>query len=146
LLLIGGFKIVEGTLLLAIALGALRLIHHDSAAILLHWIAFLRVDPANIFIHRLLDKVELLNDHKLREFSIGTFIYAGLRLTEGFGLAYRQRWAEYFTILLTSSFIPLELFELHRHVSVPKLIVLLLNVAIVPYLIYELRRGKSSSK
>jgi uncharacterized membrane protein (DUF2068 family) len=64
-----------------------------------------------------------------------------LLLTEGTGLLLRQRWAEYFTVVVTGSFIPLELYELARHVTVPRLIVTGINVAIVWYLIVTLRRG-----
>ena len=62
-------------------------------------------------------------------------------LTEGTGLLLRQRWAEYFTVVVTGSFIPLELYELARHVTVLRLIVIGINVAIVWYLIAALRRG-----
>jgi len=146
LMLIAAFKIFKGVVLLAVGLGALRLIHRDAAAQLLQWINFFRVDPENIFIHRLIAKFSELNDHKLREFSIGTFIYSALLLTEGSGLAFRKRWAEYFTIFMTGSFIPLEIWEFYRHPSEVKVIILVINVAIVVYLIYEIRRNRRRAR
>jgi uncharacterized membrane protein (DUF2068 family) len=146
LMLIAVFKIFKGVVLLAVGLGALRLIHRDAAAQLLHWINFFRVDPENIFIHRLIAKFSELDDHKLREFSIGTFIYSALLLTEGTGLAFRKRWAEYFTIIMTGSFIPLEIWELYRHTSEVRIIILIINVAIVVYLIYEVRRNRRRTR
>jgi uncharacterized membrane protein (DUF2068 family) len=62
-------------------------------------------------------------------------------LTEGIGLLLRRRWAEYFTVIVTGSFIPLELYELSRHISMTRLIVVAINVAVVWYLIVVLRRG-----
>jgi len=44
-------------------------------------------------------------------------------LTEGVGLALRKRWAEYLTIIATSSLIPLEVYELIQHFSVMKILV-----------------------
>jgi uncharacterized membrane protein (DUF2068 family) len=58
------------------------------------------------------------------------FLYAGLFATEGSGLLLRKRWAEYFTIVTTSGLIPLEVFELVRHFTVTKLVVLIVNVLI----------------
>jgi uncharacterized membrane protein (DUF2068 family) len=74
------------------------------------------------------------------ELSFGTFFYAALLLTEGVGLALGKRWAEYFTIIVTSSFIPLEIYQIFHHANVAKIVVLLINVAVVWYLALELRR------
>jgi uncharacterized membrane protein (DUF2068 family) len=72
--------------------------------------------------------------------SPGTFLYAGLFATEGSGLLLRKRWAEYFTIVTTSGLIPLEVFELVRHFTVTKLVVLIVNVLIVCYFAARVRR------
>jgi uncharacterized membrane protein (DUF2068 family) len=48
--------------------------------------------------------------------SVGTFFYGGLFATEGIDLLLRKRWAEYFTIITTSLFIPLEIYEI-VHIS-----------------------------
>jgi uncharacterized membrane protein (DUF2068 family) len=85
----------------------------------------------------------MLDDRRLKELSAGTFIYAAIFLTEGVGLALGKRWAEYFTIITTSSFLPLEIYELVKHVSVPKILALLINLAVVVYLVRELRRTKA---
>jgi uncharacterized membrane protein (DUF2068 family) len=53
-----------------------------------------------------------------------------------------KRWAEYFTIIATSSFIPLEIYEIFHHANITKIVVLLINVAVVWYLVLELRRYK----
>jgi uncharacterized membrane protein (DUF2068 family) len=89
----------------------------------------------------------VLNPRKLRELSVGTFFYSAMDLTEGTGLLLGKRWAEYFTIITTSSFVPLEIYEVTRHMSVASIIVLLLNIAVVIYLINELfrKRGNHSA-
>jgi uncharacterized membrane protein (DUF2068 family) len=60
-------------------------------------------------------------------------------LTEGFGLLFRKRWAEYLTIIATGSFIPLEIYEIARHCSAARILLLIGNVAIVVYLIVHVR-------
>jgi uncharacterized membrane protein (DUF2068 family) len=140
LLLIAAFKLFKGFTLLAVAIGALHLLHRDVASVADQWINAFRVDPHNRYIHWLLTKLSSVDDRKLRELSVGTFIYAAVFLTEGTGLAFRKRWAEYFTIVTTASFLPLEIYELIHHATIAKGVALVLNVAVLVYLVWELRR------
>ncbi len=137
---IAAFKLLKGFALLAVGIGALRLLHKDVAAIVEHWINIFRVEPHNHFMNSLLVKLAKLYERQLKELSIGTFLYSGIFLTEGAGLALRKRWAEYFTIITTSSLLPLEVYELAEHASIGKGLALLINLAVVAYLIFELRR------
>jgi uncharacterized membrane protein (DUF2068 family) len=143
--LIAAFKIFKGLTLLAVGIGALRLLHKDVAVQTERWIELLRVDPHNHYIHWVLEKLSLLDARKLKELSVGTFFYSALFLTEGIGLALRKRWAEYFTIVSTSLFIPLELYELFKRVTFAKGILLLVNAGIVAYLVMELRRDAKNA-
>jgi uncharacterized membrane protein (DUF2068 family) len=136
------YKVLEGLLLLAAAFGVLKLLHHDLAAIVYHWVNVVRIDPGNHFIHLLLSRLANVDDQRLKELSVGTFIYAAIALIEGVGLAFRKRWAEYFTVLITVSFIPLEIWEIYRHTTPLKILLLILNVIVVAYLIAELRRSR----
>jgi uncharacterized membrane protein (DUF2068 family) len=142
--LIAVFKLFKGLVLFAVGMGAVRLLHKDLAFEVERWADIFRVDPNNYFIHRLLEKFSFLDDRKLRELSVGTFFYSALLLTEGIGLWLGKRWAQYFTIITTSSLIPLEVYGLTKRVSAPKLVVLLLNVAVVVYLVIEVRRNRGS--
>jgi uncharacterized membrane protein (DUF2068 family) len=141
--LIAAFKLVKALALLLVGIGALKLLHKDVAALVEHWINMFQVDPHNHFIHKLLEKLSIMDDRRLKELSVGTFIYAGIFFTEGLGLAFRKRWAEYFTIITTASFLPIEVYELFRHASIGKGFALLINLAVVAYLVRELRRTRS---
>ena len=140
ILLIATFKLAKGLLLVAVGIGALKLLRHDVASSLAHWVAVLRVDPDNRYVNKLVAWLLAVNRRKLEEISVGTFFYAALFLTEGTGLALGKRWAEYFTIIVTGSFIPLETYELIHRFSVGKLIVVATNVAVVLYLALRLQR------
>ena len=142
LLLIALFKLVKGLLLLAVGVGAVKLLHRDVAETLSNWVDFLRVDPDNRFIHGILTRVTNLTPGQLKAASVGTFIYAGLLLTEGIGLLLRKRWAEYFTIITTAGLIPLELYELAKHITAAKIAILIINIAIVVYLVVRVRRER----
>lgn len=140
--LIAAFKLFKGLVLFAVGIGAVNLLHKDLAFEVERWADIFRVDPNNHYIHRLLERFSILNDRKLRELSVGTFFYSALLLTEGTGLLMGKRWAEYFTIIATSSFIPLEVFEITKRVSSAKVVVLLINVVVVIYLVIEICRNR----
>lgn len=137
---IAAFKLLKAAALIAVGVGALKLLHKDVAAIVEHWINVFRVDSHNHFIDLLLEKLSILDDRRLKELSVGTFIYAGVFFVEGLGLAMQKRWAEYFTIITTSSLLPIELYELARRASIGRCLALAINLAVVAYLIFELRR------
>jgi uncharacterized membrane protein (DUF2068 family) len=142
LFLIGLFKLAKGLGLLIVGFGLLRLMHRDVASVAQRWIDVLRVDPDNRFIHRALLKVFNVTPKQLRELSVGTFVYAAIFLTEATGLLTRRHWAEYMTLISTGLFIPLEAWEIHRHFTMLKLGVTVVNVVIVWYLAARLRRGR----
>jgi uncharacterized membrane protein (DUF2068 family) len=139
LFLIGLFKLFKAALLIVIGIGAIRFLHKDLSSSVLHWAQVLRVDPDNRYIHGTLVKIFRVTPKQLKELSVGTFIYAGLFLTEGIGLLLRKHWAEYFTIITTGLFIPLEIYELARHFTVVKLVVTVINLLIVWYLVARVR-------
>ncbi len=127
--LIGAAKILKALTLIAAGLGLVN-----------GWVTHL--NPDNAYANKLVAHLAFMDPKKLRELSVGSFIYAGLFATEGTGLLLRKLWAEYLTIIITSSFIPLEIYEMAHHRSVVKGIVIAANVAIVIYLIWKLRRDK----
>jgi uncharacterized membrane protein (DUF2068 family) len=139
LILIGIFKLFKALLLIALGIGAIKVLHKDVGRTVMNWIQLLRVDPENRLVHAMLVKILHITPRQLKELSIGTFFYAGLFATEGIGLLLRKRWAEYFTIITTGGLIPLEIFELARHFTIAKLVVALVNVLIVVYLAARVR-------
>lgn len=138
--LIAAFKLLKAGLLIALGLGAFKLLHKDMSDVLEHWIEAFKLDPANRFVDAALGKAANLSPSQIKKLGLGSFFYAGLFLTEGIGLWLLKRWAEWLTIIITSSLVPLELYEIHRHLTPVKLTVLVVNLAIVGYLIYRIRR------
>lgn len=140
LFLIGLFKLCKGVALLIAGFGLLKLLHRDVADVVQHWIEVLRVDPDNRFVHRAILKIFNVTPKQLRALSAGTFIYSAIFLTEGTGLLARKHWAEYMTLISTGLFIPLEVYEIHRHFTWLKLAVTAVNALIVWYLAVRLKR------
>ena len=144
LVLIGAFKLLKAAFLIAVGIGALRYLHRDIAAAVTHWTEVLRIDPENRHIHGLLTRILQVTPKQLKELSAGTFVYAGLFLVEGIGLLLEKRWAEYFTIVTTGGLVPLEVYEMTRHFTIGKVLVLLVNVLIVVYLVWRVRSKEAA--
>lgn len=136
--LIALFKLFKAALLIAIGLGALHLLHKNLASLLEHWVMSLGLDPGNRLVDRTLQKAANLTPNKIKSLGIVSFIYAGLFLTEGIGLWMLKRWAEWFSVIITTSLIPVELYEIYHHPSVIKVLVLIVNIAVVGYLLHRI--------
>lgn len=139
ILLIAIFKLFKAALLLAAGIGLLSLLHKDVASALKNFLSVLHIDHDNHYIHGLVMKLGLASDHQLEAISAGSFFYAALLGTEGVGLLLKKHWAEYFTIIATASFIPLEIYEIVKHVRIGRIIILIVNIAMVVYLIYRVK-------
>jgi uncharacterized membrane protein (DUF2068 family) len=138
--LIAVFKLFKASILIAVGVGAFKLLHKDVADAVEHWVELLRLDPNNHFIDAALEKASDISPGKIKELGLGSMVYAGLFLTEGIGLWLEKRWAEWLTVIITSSLVPIEIYEIHRHPTPVKIAALLINLAIVAYLVYRIRK------
>lgn len=137
------FKLLKAIVLIAVGAGVLKLLHQDVASVLERWILMLGLDPGSRFVDLALQKAMDLTPNKLKVLGIGTLIYAGLFLTEGIGLWMMKRWAEWLTVTITSSLVPVEIYEIHKHSGPVKIGVLVVNIAVVMYLIYHIRKERA---
>ena len=141
--LIALFKLLKGVLLIAVGVAALKLLHADIASLVESWVAVLGLDQNSRFVGRALSTAAALTPNRVRDLIVGSFFYGGLFLTEGTGLWLLKRWAMWFTVIITGSFLPLEIYELTRHSSAGKTGLLAVNLALVGYLIRRIRDGRS---
>jgi uncharacterized membrane protein (DUF2068 family) len=137
--LIALFKLVKAVLLIAVGLGALHLLHSDIASEPAHLVRMFGLNPGGRYVDRLLQKSVALTPNTIRGLGVGSFIYAGLFLAEGIGLWLLKRWAAWLTIVMTSSLVPLEVYEIYRHPTALKVLALIINVAVVGFLLYRIR-------
>ena len=68
--------------------------------------------------------------------------YALLCLIEGTGLVMRRVWAEYFTVFVTVMGLPIEGYELMERFTWIKIVVMAINVAVLLYLLWVLKRKR----
>jgi uncharacterized membrane protein (DUF2068 family) len=144
--LIAVYKLLQAVLLVSVGVGALKLLHKDVADLLTNLVTALHRNPEGRLVQFLLDKAALVDDHMLRRISLFMFCYAALGLLEGFGLMFEKVWAEYFTAIITASFLPLEIFELAHRVTWVRIGFLVANLAVLAYLVSHLIRRKTAMR
>jgi len=137
---IGVFKMAKATLLLGVALAAFRLVHTDIAALLEERVPHIGLEPGGRYVGRLLVQAAALTPTRILDVGVGSLIYSALFYTEGIGLWMLKRWAEWMTIVITSSLVPVEVWEIFRRPNAAKVLVLVINLALVGYLLWQVRK------
>ncbi|HEY5288889.1 MAG TPA: DUF2127 domain-containing protein [Caulobacteraceae bacterium] len=104
----------------------------------------LGLNPNSNGIEKIIHKLHAISSDRYAVYGFIALAYGALEAVEGYGLWRRRRWAEYLTVLATSLlFIP-EIWEIAKSASPLKIGALLVNIAVVTYLIIRLRSGRQS--
>lgn len=140
LLLIGGFKLIEAVFFCLVGVGAFHYVHRDLFDVAVQLATKLRMDPDGRLVSWVLDHIDVITAHRLKQIGIATFFYAGLRIAEGAGLVMEKLWAEYLTIGVTTIFLPWEVYEIVRRPDWIRVGVLVINLMVLAYLVWSLRR------
>lgn len=138
------FKFFKAILLAATGIGALRLVKRDIFEYATDLVGKYHLNPGNHFVAQALARTMDVTPRRLHELGIIAFVYSVLFLVEGIGLWSLKRWGEWVTVVITSSLLPFEIYEVWHRFTWSKTAVLVINVLVVWYLVRRLRRGKSS--
>jgi uncharacterized membrane protein (DUF2068 family) len=106
--------------------------------------------PASGLLRKLDDAFTTSSSH-LHLLGAVLLAYAVVEGIEAVGLWYQRRWAEYLTFLVTTSLLPLEIYEILNHATVFKVLALIINTAVVIYLLrakrlFGIRGGKAADE
>jgi uncharacterized membrane protein (DUF2068 family) len=135
LVLIAFFKFAEALFFILIGLGAHRLLHKDIADEIDALARHLRFNPESKLINFILDRASLVNDPMLHRIGLAAYGYSALCIVEGLGLYLEKAWGEFFTLAITASFLPWEVFEVFRHLTWLHVGLLIINVLVFIYLL-----------
>ena len=98
----------------------------------------LGLDPKQNWIQRILKDAGRIDARRSVVFGLIALAYAALEGVEAFGLWRRRRWAEWLTVLATSLLLIPEVWELTKSTTPLKVGALLVNIAVVLYLLARL--------
>ncbi|MEV6772201.1 DUF2127 domain-containing protein [Nocardia sp. NPDC051030] len=96
-------------------------------------------DPDHSKIVHWIDTAFTLSPTTLIWVAVALFAYAAIQLTEAVGLWLVKRWGEYFAVIATSIFLPLEIYELTEKVTFLRAAALIINLAAVIWLLWSKR-------
>lgn len=134
------FKFLQAKMLFSVSFAALHLLRPDNTLVVNAWIGALPIDGNAAFVQAVGGWITRLLPHQLAGIGAGAFLYGSLFSLEAVGLWHRRVWAEWLTAVATGLLIPLELYEVTVRLSLLRIAVLFVNVAVVWYLIRQLRR------
>lgn len=95
------------------------------------------IDDSKIIRH--IGEAFTLSETTLLWIAAGVAGYALIEFVEAAGLWSTKRWGEYFAVIATSVFLPLEIYELTEKVTVLRAGALLINLAAVIWLLWSKR-------
>jgi uncharacterized membrane protein (DUF2068 family) len=96
-------------------------------------------NPDNSRLLHHIDQAFSLSAPTLTWIAAGLFAYAAIELIEAVGLWLITRWGEYFAVIATSVFLPLEIYELSEKVTAFRAIAFAINIAAVVWLLWTKR-------
>ena len=96
-----------------------------------------KVDQMTI-VHEL-EKALAAKPSTLAVLTLMLVAYAVVGLIEGVGLWLLKRWGEYFAVIATSVFLPLEIHDLTKGITMTRVVTFTINIAAVIYLLISKR-------
>ena len=128
------FEGAKGLLVLVVGCGLLSFVHKDVHEAAMRLVEHIHLNPASHYPRVFLDLTERITDTKLWGLAVAAAMYSVVRMVEAVGLWLRKSWAEWFAVLTGDMYIPIEIFEVVRGVTWPKVTVLVINLGVVSYL------------
>jgi uncharacterized membrane protein (DUF2068 family) len=135
------FEGAKGVVVLLAGFGLLSFIHKDLHGAAVRLVEHAHLNPASHYPRIFLDLTERITDARLWSLALAAATYAVVRLIEAVGLWLRKSWAEWFAILTGVLYIPIEIFEVARSVTWPRVTILVVNLGVVGYLLLILKRN-----
>jgi uncharacterized membrane protein (DUF2068 family) len=129
-------KIAKGTALACLSLGVFDMIHKDLTALALRFVQVARISPENKYVELALEKLGVVEPATLVRLGMLSALFASIQLIEGLGLWFGAAWAEYLVVVSTGLFVPEECLGIIRHPSWLRLAILLINAAILVYVVH----------
>jgi uncharacterized membrane protein (DUF2068 family) len=140
------FEAAKGLLILLTGFGLLEYIHKDLHLAAERLVRLFHLNPASRFPRIFLDLAGHVTDAQLWLFALSALLYAVLRFFEAYGLWLQRRWAEWFGLCSGAIYVPIEVFEVARKTTWPRVTLLIVNAAIVLYLLFIVYQTRQKHK
>lgn len=140
--IIVAYKFTRGALFLSLALILVATLVGGGAHHLRTFAEMLREHLTGVWSLRLASLlVRVSTPRHLVIASIALATDGSFSFFEGWALRRRFAWAPWLVVIATASFLPWEVYEIYRHLRIGRIVVLLINLAVVIYLYRRERRA-----
>lgn len=133
------FEASKGAAMLLAAFGLLALLHEKVEMVAESLILHLHLDPQTNYPHFFLQLASHVGDKQIWLFALYAFFYAGLRGLEAYGLWFNLRWGHWVAVISGGLYLPIEVYEVLKQFSWFKILVLLVNIAVVVFMAYKIK-------
>lgn len=136
----------KGLVVVLAGCGLLALLHHDLQRAAEELVRHTHLNPASHLPRVFIAYAGQLDNAHLMQLALGAFAYAAVRLVEAYGLWRERTWGEAFAAASGAVYVPFELRELLRDPGLLSVTLLLVNIAIVAFMLYGLRRRRARTR
>jgi uncharacterized membrane protein (DUF2068 family) len=133
---------IKAAIVLLAGFGLLALIHRDVQDVAEGLVRHSHLNPASKYPKIFLDAANKVTDANLWLFAGLAALYALVRAIEAYGLWNERRWAEWFALASSASYLPVEVYEMWPRFGWVKFCILLTNIVVVLYMVYALRHSR----
>lgn len=110
--------------------------HRDAWDVAESFLEWLHISPETHYAQVFLNLADQVTDGKVWAVAIGALAYSALRFVEAYGLWGARPWAEWLAMISGAIYLPFEVFELARKPDLVRLAILLVNLAVVLYMVF----------
>src|SRR5580658_10623851 len=134
---VASFELAKGMIVLLAACGVLLLIRReDPWDIADSLLKLLHISPDHHFAQVFLDWADSLTAARIWTVAGAGAAYSVLRFVEAYGLWKARAWAEWIALISGAIYLPFEVVELIRRLTLFHLSLLIVNLAVVLYMVY----------
>jgi uncharacterized membrane protein (DUF2068 family) len=119
-------EFVKGAIVVLAGLGVFSMRHRDIWGV---------ADPHHHSVGVFIELVSRVSDVRLWKLAVLAGVYAILRFIEAYGLWFVRAWAEWLAFASGAIYVPFEVADMIRRPSVIGALILLINLAIVLYML-----------
>jgi uncharacterized membrane protein (DUF2068 family) len=140
MLIIALFEVTKGLVAIIASLALLNLTHQNVRHLTALFISYFHLDSDAHYFKIFFDYTDLLSNENIHTAVLLTWVYAAIRVIEGYGLWKSRAWAEWLAAVSGGIYLPIEISHLVKHTNAINAAVLITNSTVVAYMLYRLWR------
>ncbi len=143
---VAALEAAKGMVVLLTGFGLFALLHRDVQRLAELLVAHAHLNPASHTPRVFVELAGRLDDARLLQLAAAALAYSGLRMVEAYGLWHGRAWAEGLAAASGAIYLPFELDELARRPGLLSAGLLAINLAIVAFMVYSLKRRRAARR